>query len=408
MNCSKEITKIRKFGLISFILPLIAINSCLLLFKFLGKLDLYFDYDYDRTKVEYTIKQHQKIAYDEKAKTFTNCPKYELETFFITHKGKKIITNKKKRKGGKKGKRIKIDITDIQTNTNLSKKLLISPTYLNFIESGKRKIDLDLLLKISNESNVDESDILGKYQTVQQDTKDFRCIRNYPVQYFILKKFPKLEKIFIEAKFKSITGFGHVKNPYLYGEVSISRTARYYPATLLFKPLIVLSAIFLFLYWRNNLNLLNKIKNNNNLKDFSKSFFYLGVLSCIFLTIHAIFLGIDFDSKLFKLFRRLVITFFIFFEIFAQIFLVKNLYNYKNEIKNLIYPVILNSKIIFVIIMLITTLISFAALGANIVEDNFKHVLEWNYFSILLIYYFLSRIMWKAPKKNQAHTPFGA
>ena len=155
--------------------------------------------------------------------------------------------------------------------------------------------------------------------------------------------------------------------------------------------------LILFLYWRNNLNLLNKIKNKNNLKDFSKSFFYLGVLSWIFLTLHAIFLGIDFDSKLFKLFRRLVITFFIFFEIFAQIFLVKNLYNYKNEIKNLIYPVILNSKIIFVIIMLITTLISFAALGANIVEDNFKHVLEWNYFSILLVYYFLSRIMWRDP-----------
>ena len=96
MNCSKEITKIRKFGLISFILPLIAINSCLLLFKFLGKLDLYFDYDYDRTKVEYTIKQHQKIGNDEKAKTFTNCPKYKVLTFFITHKGERFIINKKK------------------------------------------------------------------------------------------------------------------------------------------------------------------------------------------------------------------------------------------------------------------------------------------------------------------------
>ena len=180
MNYSKEITKIRKFGLISFILPLIAINSCLLLFKFLGKLDLYFDYDYDRTKVEYTIKQHQKIASDEKTKTFTNCPKYELETFFITHKGERFPVNK--------GIRIKIDITDIQTD--LSKKLLISPTYQNFIESGERKIELLLLQKISNELNVDLSDIfkkkdgvasgdLGKFQTVQQDTKDFRCIKNY-------------------------------------------------------------------------------------------------------------------------------------------------------------------------------------------------------------------------------------
>ena len=45
-----------------------------------------------------------------------------------------------------KAKRKKLGITQ----ANLSKKLFISPTYLNLMESGKRKINVDLLLKLSN------------------------------------------------------------------------------------------------------------------------------------------------------------------------------------------------------------------------------------------------------------------
>jgi len=60
-----------------------------------------------------------------------------------------------------KSKRKKLGITQVA----LSKKLSISPTYLNLMESGKRKIDLDLLLKISNELNVDVSDISKKTDT---------------------------------------------------------------------------------------------------------------------------------------------------------------------------------------------------------------------------------------------------
>jgi len=60
-----------------------------------------------------------------------------------------------------KVKRRKLGITQAY----LSKKLSISPTYLNLMESGKRKIDLDLLLKMANELNVDVSDISKKTDT---------------------------------------------------------------------------------------------------------------------------------------------------------------------------------------------------------------------------------------------------
>jgi len=51
------------------------------------------------------------------------------------------------------------------TQADLSKKLVISPTYLNLMESGKRKIDLDFLVKIASELNVDVSDISKKIDT---------------------------------------------------------------------------------------------------------------------------------------------------------------------------------------------------------------------------------------------------
>ena len=57
-----------------------------------------------------------------------------------------------------KNKRKKLGVTQ----ANFSKKLSISPAYLNLMESGKRKIDLDLLLKIANELYIDVSDISKK------------------------------------------------------------------------------------------------------------------------------------------------------------------------------------------------------------------------------------------------------
>ncbi len=60
-----------------------------------------------------------------------------------------------------KTKRRKLGVTQ----ADLSKKLSISPSYLNLIESGKRKINVDLLLKLTNELNIEISDISKKVDT---------------------------------------------------------------------------------------------------------------------------------------------------------------------------------------------------------------------------------------------------
>ena len=103
--------------------------------------------------------------------------------------------------------------------------------------------------------------------------------------------------------------------PYLDGEVSISRTVRNYPMSLIFKPAMFVTSYLLVRYWLNTKNIIEKFRvdyHNTN------KIIFFGVGSAILLTIHAIFLGIKFDNDLYKLFRRIIMLLFIIFELIAQ------------------------------------------------------------------------------------------
>ena len=52
MKSSEFIKKIKTYAVIAFLLPLLTINSCLLLFKLLGNIDLYPNLDWNNKKVE--------------------------------------------------------------------------------------------------------------------------------------------------------------------------------------------------------------------------------------------------------------------------------------------------------------------------------------------------------------------
>ena len=52
--------------------------------------------------------------------------------------------------------------------------------------------------------------------------------------------------------------------PYIDGGVSISRTARTYPAYLIFKPSMILTAILLIKYWIANNKLIGIVNNETN------------------------------------------------------------------------------------------------------------------------------------------------
>ena len=85
------------------------------------------------------------------------------------------------------------------TQADLSKKLSISPSYLNLMESGKRKINLDLLLKVANELNIEVSDISKKTDTnLYQNLMDLlgdNLFENLDITNFDVKELINTKKI---------------------------------------------------------------------------------------------------------------------------------------------------------------------------------------------------------------------
>ena len=145
--------------------------------------------------------------------------------------------------------------------------------------------------------------------------------------------------------------------PYIDGSLSISRASRTYPQFLIFKPAMITTAILLYFYWKNN----NQLINNLNSSNISYRFKTFGILSAIFLVIHSILLGVKFDIQIYKLFRRVVLLFFIIFEIIAQGILVYHFYKLRSKLEKLI-----NKKILILKIILVSTLASVAVLSLAI------------------------------------------
>jgi hypothetical protein len=179
--------------------------------------------------------------------------------------------------------------------------------------------------------------------------------------------------------------------PYLDGSLSISRAARTFPQYLIFKPAMILTAIFLCFYWYKNNILINHFKNTNSKKN---NFMIFGILSAIFLIFHSIFLGVETDIKIFKFLRRIVLVSFIIFEIVAQSILVINFYKLKNQFKDFLNPNILKLKILLVSILILVAIMSIPVLimSGNI---HFKHGLEWNFFIGVILFYLLTSLLWK-------------
>jgi len=186
--------------------------------------------------------------------------------------------------------------------------------------------------------------------------------------------------------------------PYIDGGVSISRTARYFPTYLIFKPAMFLTSYLLIVYWLSNKKIIEFFEPNHKNK---KKIVFFGVASAIALTVHAIFLGVKFDNDLYKLFRRVVMFTFIVFEIVAQAYLVATLLSFKEKIGKYI-----NNNILKIKLYLVSLLIIVAAISIPIISlpgDDFfgfslkflKHALEWDYFLGVITFYLLTFFMWK-------------
>ena len=190
--------------------------------------------------------------------------------------------------------------------------------------------------------------------------------------------------------------------PYIDGSVSISRTARTFPAYLIFKPGMLITSILLIQYWRAYNKLIQTISN-----DFGKNkyFLYYGVGSAVCLIIHSLLLGIKFDVDLYKFFRRFILLAFIIFELIAQALLINHIIKIKNKIAEMINKKILILKILVVTLLIIVGVLSLPILASS-GNVHFKHALEWNFFLGVIVFYLFTFLFWKI-NKPPVHTPEG-
>ena len=105
-------------------------------------------------------------------------------------------------------------------------------------------------------------------------------------------------------------------------------------------------------------------------------------------------MGVKFDIQIYKLFRRVVLVLFIIFELIAQGYLVYHFYKLKEKLEKLIIKKLLIMKFFLVSILVC---VAFLSLPTLVTKGNthFKHMLEWNYFVGVIIFYLFSRYFWK-------------
>ena len=178
--------------------------------------------------------------------------------------------------------------------------------------------------------------------------------------------------------------------PYLDGSLSISRASRTYPQYLIFKPAMIITSLMLIFYWSKTNSFLKTVLSKE--KNFYFKFF--GILSAIFLLIHSILLGVNFEISFLKLLKRVFLLCFILFEIAAQGTLIFIIFKNKMILKNFYSEKILKLKLFLVSILVLVALISLPILNSNN-YTLFKHGLEWNYFIGVIGFYLLTRLFWK-------------
>ena len=230
----------------------------------------------------------------------------------------------------------------------------------------------------------------NKYEII--DEFNSKCIINSN-NIKLYNLFPTYFETIYNLKNNSRTNLGtsETVNPFFYGETSISNIAKRYPIKYVFKNLLYIGILIMLFYWiyYNKIfkNILNSNKNN--------LFFIFGILSAFFLFLHVIFLGWIFESEFLTKLRRTFVIFFILFEILAQAFLIRKIFLTKDQINNYVNYLVIYFKLIFVISIIIVTLLILFALSLYNLDSKIDYILEWNYFLVLLFFYFLSFLMWK-------------
>lgn len=352
MNLKLDIRKLRIISFLLFLIPSIGLLGSLLAHNFLVSFKYKNNYNFldsqknlpgAKFKFLCSIENNFCKNLDGVRRGYSNkineCNKYELNMFYSSEN----------------------DIVVSSKNLNPKK----------WIESTGKKLEFNI--------NVDNK--LNEKCILNSNLEKF-----YNITPFIF------DKIFdIKNNNKTELATSGPVNPLIKGETSISNIVKRYPIKYIFKPLMYLSVIFMFFYWYYYNSILNKLSD----KKGKNIFFIFGILSAIFLLFHVFFLGSKFESVFFTKLRRSYVVFFILFEVLAQTFLIIQIFKRKFKLLKYINKIIIYLKIFFVSAVILITAIILTILTFYDLNSKIDYILEWNYFLFLLIFYFLSFLMWK-------------
>ena len=86
MKSTKLLKKIKSYALASFLVPLIAVNSCLLIYKYMGdlKIKAYPNLNWNQDEHSYAFEEYNLKLDDRESHRFTFCPKHEFSVFYTT------------------------------------------------------------------------------------------------------------------------------------------------------------------------------------------------------------------------------------------------------------------------------------------------------------------------------------
>lgn len=272
-------------------------------------------------------------------------------------------------------------------NFKFEKKLFNCQSYNIIVDPVDKKNKKTINLKNYQERKKNFELILTTSNIKRKD-----CIKNSKyINIYNLSPF-FFEKIFnLQHHPDYSLGTSKKINPIIYGETSISNIVKRFPIKFIFKPLMFVTCVLMIFYWLSFNKILNAISNEKKINPY----FIFGILSSIFLFLHTLYLGTEFEIKFLNKLRRVFVVFFIFFEVFAQSLLLKNLYKIKNNLKKYCYTNIIFTKLIFIIFVIFCTIAILTIFIFFSLDSKFDYIVEWNYFIFLLFFYLLSSLMWK-------------
>ncbi len=361
MVLKASIKKLREIAFFLFLMPTLALVGSLVANNYLVNYNFTFQTDYSKyiddkpgNSFKFECNEYNNFCYEDSVYLDYNNVKTRIKTLDQCYQNKidfyTIIDNKKYK-------------TD--------QVFLVTPI-----------IEERIIKKFANKDFFFEIKVLNE--------KNNSCISNFKISSYLYSIFPFFYDNTSKIKETSKLAARGTINPFFYGETSISNLVKRFPINYIFKPLLYISVLLMTFYWLYY----NKIFNQLIIKKINL-FTIFGLLSAFFLFFHILFLGSEIQNELFGKLRKLIVVLFILFELLAQIFLAKDIYKNKITLFNYCKIFIIYAKVIFVSIVFLITIIIIFVLSIFNLESKVDYILEWNYFLFLLVFYFLSFLMWK-------------